>query len=136
MTEVRSIWKSLLWATATWLSHFVVLFVILLTFVICVPGFTAMYDHLDMDLPAITANVLNFSELMVSYWYLLVVPLFVDFAFLIGASLTGPKLRWLAHAWSTCLLLGTVLLLGMTLVATALPFQEYARQHLDQADAG
>jgi type II secretory pathway component PulF len=135
MTESRNVWKGLLWASATWLAHFVVLFVIFLTFVICVPAFISIYDGLDMELPAITISLISFSELMVSYWYLLVVPLFFDFAFLIGASLSGPKLRWLARAWSTCLLLGTILLLGITNLVIALSFQEYAKRHAEEVGA-
>jgi type II secretory pathway component PulF len=135
MTELRSVWRGLLWACATWLAHFVVLFVIFLAFVVCVPSYVAMYDYLDMDLPAITVSFIKFSELMVSYWYLLVIPLFFDFAFLIGASLSGPKLRWVARAWSTCLLFGTILLFGMTILVTALPFQEYAKRHAETVDA-
>ncbi|HET6879743.1 MAG TPA: hypothetical protein VFI31_06300 [Pirellulales bacterium] len=129
------VWPGLLWASATWVSHFFVLFVLFVTFVVCVPWIEFMYDKLDMDLPSISVRLIEFSRGMVNYWYLLVVPLFLDFAFLIGASLSGPKLRWLARAWSTSALLGTILLLGMTILAISLPFQEYEKQHGEAADA-
>ena len=133
--DQRRVWLSLLWASATWVSHFVVLFVLFVTYVVCLPAIVFVYEKFDMDLPSITVRLINFSDYMVAYWYLLVVPLFLDFAFLIGASLSGPKLRWLARAWSTSALLGTILLLGMTILAISLPFQEYERQHSEADDA-
>ncbi|MGH7134839.1 MAG: hypothetical protein ACREHD_03815, partial [Pirellulales bacterium] len=96
---------------------------------VCLPAVVFIYEKFDMDLPSITVLFLSFSDFMVAYWYLLVIPLFFDMAFLIGASLSGPKLRWLARAWSTSALFGTILLLGMTILAITLPFQEYERQH-------
>jgi type II secretory pathway component PulF len=132
--EPRNVWKGLLWACATWLSHFVILIVLFVTFVICVPAIEFMYDRLNMDLPSITVWFMKFSDNMVAYWYLLVIPLFLDLAFLIVASLSGPKLRWLARAWSTSLLFGTILLLGMTILATSLPFHEFERQQADLAE--
>lgn len=131
MSEPRNIWKGLLWACLTWLIHFVVLFVIFVAFVFCVPQFIFLYDKLDMELPAITVSFIRFSDAMVNYWYLLVVPLFFDFAFLIGAALSGPRMRLVARVWSTALLLGTILLLGTTFLAISLPFKEYADVHAD-----
>lgn len=129
MSERRNVWTGIFWACTTWLCHTVVLSVAVLTFVIGVPIFVELYERFEMDLPEITVEIIRLSEVAVSYWYLLIIPLFFDFAFLIGANLSGPVLRTLARVWSALLMFGTILLLGVTFLATAMPLQEYVRIH-------
>ena len=135
MDDQRKLWTGLLWACATWLVHAFALHLVAMAFVKCVPDFVETYDGLGMELPAMTLMIIKLSNLVVNFWYLLVILLFFDFVFLIGASLSGPVLRSIARAWSTLLLFGTILLLGVTIIATAVPFQVYLKREAREPEA-
>ena len=115
--------ESFLWPACMWLTH---VFVGVLLFVVAVgvvPAFWKFFADLDAELPAATTTLLNLSNILVNYWYL-ILPVFaiVDAAILFGLSQAPPKLRWLRSLWFNAIMLATILILFFSMVALALPF--------------
>ena len=81
----------------TYPSVLMIFAVAVLTFVLTyvVPSFSSMYESVGSGLPAITVAVLNISNFMTSYWYVLlgaIVAIIIIFALLYKSS-TGFKYR-------------------------------------------
>ncbi len=114
--------ESFLWPVCMWLTHAfagVLLFVVL---VFIVPIFENHFDEIDADLPTATITLLNLSNILVNFWYLILPVLaIIDAAILFGLSQAPPKLRWLRSMWFNAIMLATIILLSLWMVNLAMP---------------
>jgi type II secretory pathway component PulF len=114
--------ESFLWPVCMWLTHVfagVLLFGVL---VFIVPIFENHFDEIDAELPAATITLLDLSNTLVNFWYLILPDLaIVDAAILFGLSQVPPKLRWLRSMWFNAIMLATIILFSFWMVNVAMP---------------
>ncbi|MEX2118658.1 MAG: hypothetical protein WD847_03535 [Pirellulales bacterium] len=105
-----------LMALLKWLAHLVAFVVLLLYSVKIVPRYIMFFEDQDALLPPVTIAVINFSNWMVSYWYLLGLGfLLVDGFVLLALELQ--RRAWIRSAWFTGVLLAVLMAIGwMTFV--------------------
>jgi hypothetical protein len=107
--------------------HLVAVAALVLLFVALAPRVVATFADGDMELPATTVMLINLTNWLTGYWYLLVLLLLPDGLAYFGLSRLSPRWSWLASAWAMGWLLATIGLLVVTVVALVLPLVAFKR---------
>jgi hypothetical protein len=103
-------------------AHFFAFLVLIAALGGAVPSFVRMYKDFDVELPPMTQWVFRLSHVVVSYWYLILpLGMGIDAVILGRLSLLPDETNWLGTLWAVLVLLATILLLGLVIVALAMP---------------
>jgi len=102
--------------------HFVVFCLVLFYLVKVVPISTYYFEDMELDLPALTINLITLSDFTVAYWFLMPVFFFlVDVPVLIATSFLQPAQRWIRGCWFVGWLVVAILLFVAGSVALSMP---------------
>ena len=114
--------RAVILSTAAWLAHVVAITCVVAVMTLAVSRCVESYEQQDIDLPNMTIMVIGWSDLFISYWYLVVLPLAADAIVLVVLNRAPANLQWLASAWSAAILLAACIFLAITAIALSLPF--------------
>jgi len=107
----------------SWMIHCLVSAGLFLIFVKLVPLARDQYEAFGLDLPVISELVLNWSNGLINYWYLLVLAhIFIDAPIAIGVCYLPRRFQWVTWVWFTSYLLLAILLLVIACIGLTLPF--------------
>ena len=109
--------------------HYIVTGIVLALLLWLIPPVKKSMDDFGLTLPVASQWTIAWSNLMVSYWYLLA-PLWLlaDGGLLIGFGVLPGWLRWLQGLWFGGYLLAIVLLLTWMMLGIAMPLIKLAHE--------
>lgn len=113
----------LLISALSWSIHCLVTFLLMTVFIGLVPMARDSFEALELDLPAVTEVVLNWSIGFVNYWYLLAIAhVLVDAPIAIAVCYLPRRYQWVTWIWFTSYLLLALVMLAMACTGLTLPF--------------
>ncbi len=116
--------RTVYWTAGIVFVHALAFFGLLLTLVMAVPAFMAVFTDFDVELPAMTLWTISISHLVVSYWYLLACLFFsVDIGVLVGLGRMRAGRKTATIAWFVAVLIAIAFFEIFTAVSLYLPME-------------
>lgn len=133
--------RRLLWAVLLTplraLAHFAAVMVFVLVSAQLAPQYKAIFIEAGVELPAMTLNVIAFSDFMVSYWFFApAAVLFLDAPLMFGLQLLPDRRQWIGRLWFSTFLFLVICGIGYLVFVISLSYQmtigELAMIHMAQ----
>jgi hypothetical protein len=104
------------------LMHLVVLVLVIFVLIQIVPAYIELFAKEDVELPAMTIQLMNLSSFFVRYFFIVVLlGVIADAAIVVLLEFVVKKCRWLLSVYSQALLFAVIIFLIWVSIALCLP---------------